>query len=201
VCARSVPEWTINSHLDSNCSALSGPTSSSSSSQELKIVHESPREPPSTSKKKTVFSQSLKRKSPETSPEPVPGPSNPPPAGPSNPKRFKSTAALEAAKPLAERVRPRTLDQIVGQEHLLSKNGLLRSMIEKDQVGSMVLWGPPGTGKTTLARVIGTGRRYSRVERLEEALIVPFPFSQHDEECLSRAQCDQRQSRRCPKGV
>ncbi|KAK4699532.1 putative ATPase, partial [Phenoliferia sp. Uapishka_3] len=69
-------------------------------------------------------------------------------------KRFKSTAALTDAKPLAELVRPTSLDDFYGQEQLLGKGALLRSLIEMDKVGSLILWGPPGTGKTTIARVI-----------------------------------------------
>lgn len=61
---------------------------------------------------------------------------------------------LPASAPLAERMRPRTLDEIVGQRHLLGPTHLLRRAIERDEVPSMILWGPPGSGKTTLARVI-----------------------------------------------
>jgi len=57
-------------------------------------------------------------------------------------------------EPLAARMRPRTLDEIVGQEHLLAPGKLLRRLIETDRVTSMILWGPPGSGKTTLADVI-----------------------------------------------
>src|SRR5687768_2359929 len=56
--------------------------------------------------------------------------------------------------PLAARMRPRSLDEFVGQEHLLGPGKPLRTLIESDDVGSMILWGPPGTGKTTLAAVI-----------------------------------------------
>jgi putative ATPase len=59
-----------------------------------------------------------------------------------------------ASKPLAERLRPRRLEDFVGQEHLLGPGRALRRAIEADQVPSLVLWGPPGTGKTTLARLV-----------------------------------------------
>jgi putative ATPase len=59
-----------------------------------------------------------------------------------------------AGQPLAERMRPRTLDEFTGQEALLGPGKALRTQIEHDEIGSMILWGPPGCGKTTLARLI-----------------------------------------------
>ena len=70
-----------------------------------------------------------------------------------------------AGTPLAERIRPRTLDEIVGQDEILGPGKPLREAIERDLLQSIILWGPPGTGKTTLARIIAD---------LTEAHFVPF---------------------------
>lgn len=74
------------------------------------------------------------------------------------PHRRKSEPSLFAppssAQPLAARMRPRSLDEFVGQEHLLAAGKALRTAIERGTIGSMIFWGPPGTGKTTLGRLI-----------------------------------------------
>lgn len=57
-------------------------------------------------------------------------------------------------RPLADRIRPQKLSDFVGQEHLVGKKGLIRQLIESDQIPSMIFWGPPGSGKTTLAQII-----------------------------------------------
>ena len=55
------------------------------------------------------------------------------------------------SQPLAARLRPRTLEEFVGQKHLVGEGGVLRRLIESDNISSMIFWGPPGVGKTTLA--------------------------------------------------
>jgi len=61
---------------------------------------------------------------------------------------------IMANTPLAERMRPNILDELVGQEHLISKGGILRTAIEHGNIPSMIFWGPPGVGKTTIANII-----------------------------------------------
>lgn len=65
----------------------------------------------------------------------------------------------ELSQPLAARLRPQTLEEFVGQTHLLGEGKVLRRLIENDQVSSMIFWGPPGVGKTTLARIIANRTR------------------------------------------
>ena len=75
-------------------------------------------------------------------------------------RQFNNTA------PLAARMRPETLEDYVGQQHILAKGKMLYNVIKADKLGSIILYGPPGTGKTTLARVIAntTSRKFEQLD-------------------------------------
>ena len=70
----------------------------------------------------------------------------------------------ETPRPLAARLRPETLDDFVGQKHLIAPGKVLRRLIENDQVSSMIFWGPPGVGKTTLAHIIANQTKASFID-------------------------------------
>src|SRR4029450_8057409 len=74
--------------------------------------------------------------------------------------------------PLALRVRPATLDEFVGQRHVLAEGSALRLAIEQDRVGSLILYGPPGSGKTTLARIVAriTGAAFEELSAVSAAV-------------------------------
>ena len=74
--------------------------------------------------------------------------------------------------PLAERLRPKSLDEVLGQEHLTGEKGTIRKMLENDTLNSLILWGPPGTGKTTLAEIISekSGRKFFKLSAVSSGV-------------------------------
>src|SRR5579859_6294647 len=78
-------------------------------------------------------------------------------------------AQVDMSRPLADRMRPRTLDEVVGQEHLLGPGKPLRLQIERDDPGSLIFWGPPGVGETTLAKIIA---RVTKAEFIEFSAVL-----------------------------
>ncbi len=78
---------------------------------------------------------------------------------------FEASGIHPPDAPLADRLRPTTLDQVVGQDHLLGEGGPIRRMVDSGRLGSMILWGPPGTGKTTIARLraAAAGYQYQQI--------------------------------------
>ena len=80
-----------------------------------------------------------------------------------------SDNSSDRSRPLADRMRPRTLDEFVGQEHLVAPGKPLRTQIERDDTGSLIFWGPPGTGKTTLAQIIA---RLTKAEFVEFSAVL-----------------------------
>lgn len=80
-------------------------------------------------------------------------------------KAAEAEQAGDAGRPLADRLRPKALDEVIGQAHLLGPGGALSRMIASGRLGSLILWGPPGTGKTTVARLLAakTGFRFEQI--------------------------------------
>lgn len=173
ICGKSVKESRINDHIDSGCEAHietateNGTAGGSRSSTPVSSFFKTP-----------VARKDLANGHPTSSP------SHPPSSAPKRPREdsFQRNGTLQAteqpppsskkhkpnayekAAPLAERMRPRTLDEVCGQE-LVGPDGVLRGLIETDQVPSMILWGGAGTGKTTIARVIANmvGSRFVEI--------------------------------------
>ncbi|KAK7692715.1 hypothetical protein QCA50_004348 [Cerrena zonata] len=175
ICSSKVPENNINEHIDNDCSQP-GPSHQQSSTVASKS---SEKDTKAATNLAPIFMKQSKAVSSTQSPnQPVAGPSTDRnyntyhditkkrKAGqePSTPfkqtlqKRSKTGTSISgnklSAAPLAERLRPQSLEEFVGQPHLTGSDSLLMTLSRQGSVGSMILWGPPGCGKTTLARLL-----------------------------------------------
>ncbi|CAE7223621.1 unnamed protein product [Rhizoctonia solani] len=167
-CSASVSESLIDEHVRSGCKT--GVDSKPSMTPKSKPPP-SQSKPSSQKRKANPLAPIFKSKRTASSPPPLPSEQPPTPT----PKRVKTSKQhLTDAAPLAERMRPKTLDDLVGQEHLVGKGSLLRGLMESGTMGSMILvsavqpkvrtelnvtgqkWGPPGSGKTTIARMLAS---------------------------------------------
>jgi len=134
VCGKNVAEWLINSHLDSDCES----TTTGSPAKKPKLDHPVAQPPPVLLQQSAYPHDHLTAV--DTAPVIVSAASD------------KLKADLR--EPLAERIRPQSLNDFFGQRELVGPDTLLRELIGKDKVPSLILWGPPGSGKTTLAKII-----------------------------------------------
>ncbi|OBZ68067.1 ATPase WRNIP1 C26H5.02c [Grifola frondosa] len=159
VCSRPVLEQNINQHLDSNCaddpqSNMTTSKGKAGPSRAHTLVQPSIESLfPEKSSLARISTPTSRNKHPKKRSEADDAPSLPE-QGPS--KRHKTTASsrIQANAPLAERLRPRTLAEFVGQPHLTGPGSLLMHLLESGSTGSIIFWGPPGCGKTTLARLL-----------------------------------------------
>ena len=153
ICGKPVKESLINQHIDSNCTLAVSDTTNNVPPASTAPIFRTPTTksnltlPPdgSATVKKRSFTDSFGEESDDKSG----GVSI---ASPNVAKKSK-TNPLDKVAPLAERMRPKSLDEVYGQ-NLVGKDGILRGLIENDRVPSMILWGPAGTGKTSIARLI-----------------------------------------------
>ncbi|KAJ7594793.1 P-loop containing nucleoside triphosphate hydrolase protein [Mycena floridula] len=150
ICSKEVPDSKINEHLDTGCAQ----NLSKASKRQVSGTQAGP----STLKKPTVLAPIFGAKQKVEASPSLSARGNKRHAdslasdGPV--KRNKISHNLQNAAPLAERMRPATLSEFVGQTHLMRPDSLLRQSIARGSIGSLILWGPPGSGKTSLARLL-----------------------------------------------
>jgi putative ATPase len=102
-----------------------------------------------------------------------------------------SLFATPTQAPLAERLRPKTLDEVIGQEHLTGEGGVLARMVQSQKLQSVILWGPPGCGKTTIARLLADAAGYV-LEQVSAVASGVADLKAHFEEARARAAMGQR---------
>mgnify|MGYP002512967592 CR=1 FL=1 len=93
---------------------------------------------------------------------------------------------MDLSKPLAYRMRPKSLEEFVGQEHVVGKDKLLYRTIKADRLSSLILWGPPGCGKTSLAKVISETTKYKFYKK-KGMIKCEFGYTQDSLEMMTRS--------------
>ena len=101
---------------------------------------------------------------------------------------YAKSKTLDQESPLASRLRPRTLDEVVGQQHIVGKDKLLYRAIKADKLTSVIFYGPPGTGKTTLAKVIANTTLMRSTASTRDSRIIFFPLWRTEPSFLSGPQ-------------
>lgn len=146
MCNLKTTEWTVNEHLDKGCPQTRSQTSVTATPQK------SIKDPSSPEEIQTV---QVKRQNEDSNNNNNNGNNN---------DHIRKKARNESGKPMADQIRPKTLDDFIGQEDLVGPKGILRTFIERDSCPSMILWGPSGVGKTSLARIIAQKTKSRFVE-------------------------------------
>ncbi|KAL1792734.1 hypothetical protein ACET3X_009241 [Alternaria dauci] len=184
ICAKAVNDARINEHIDSACQDFlletepqaapglgkahsfftPGARKPPSATQKNAHPTSSPPPPPPAATQLVERSKTPPASTKRTFDEAADAYANGEPNSPSVPKRARKLKAVADAMPLAERMRPMSLDHVYGQE-LVGPGGVLRGMVDEGRLPSMVLWGRPGTGKTTIARLIAnkSGSRFVEI--------------------------------------
>ena len=160
-CSKLVLERDINAHLDSNCSDEPRPTSTFSSTQRGgKMAQASLTSlfTPSGKSQHAYYAQSSSSKSGLTRKRSQVEDAAPADTTPLKRPRVTASSRLQSAAPLAERLRPRSLDEFVGQPHLTEPGSLLMSHLDRGATGSIVFWGPPGCVRLSYVLAICTSR-------------------------------------------
>ncbi|KAI8379318.1 putative AAA family ATPase [Radiomyces spectabilis] len=172
ICGKTMAAAEINAHLDANCQAATGTATTRSVQSHLNMggkVTPNTKEtkPASETRMAPLFQlkspQATQPKRPSTNPSSFKKEDHAIATSSTPLKRQKREAAQEAM-PLAAKVRPLSLSEFVGQEELVGEHGVLRPLMESDRIPSMILWGPPGCGKTTMARIISKTTKARFVE-------------------------------------